>query len=76
MARLLLIDKTACATRWCPACPPISAAHAMAGEWRLQRLTAMALIPLSLYFAASILSLAPQTENGADWLSSLYGLDS
>lgn len=32
-------------------------------EWRLQRLTAIALIPLSLYFAASILLLARlQTE--------------
>ena len=27
-------------------------------EWRLQRLTALALIPLALYFAASILWLA------------------
>jgi len=27
-------------------------------EWRLQRLTAIAVIPLSLYFAASILSLS------------------
>jgi succinate dehydrogenase / fumarate reductase, membrane anchor subunit len=40
-------------------------------EWRLQRLTAMALIPLSLYFAASILSLATSDRKAAaDWLSS------
>jgi succinate dehydrogenase / fumarate reductase, membrane anchor subunit len=40
-------------------------------EWRLQRLTAIALIPLSLYFAASILSLATSDwKTAADWLSS------
>jgi len=40
-------------------------------EWRLQRLTAIALIPLSLYFAASILSLATSDQKAAaDWLSS------
>jgi succinate dehydrogenase / fumarate reductase, membrane anchor subunit len=40
-------------------------------EWRLQRLTAIALIPLSLYFAASILSLATlDRKTAADWLSS------
>ena len=39
-------------------------------EWRLQRLTAIALIPLSLYFAASILSLATSDRKmAADWLS-------
>ncbi len=39
-------------------------------EWRLQRLTAIALIPLSLYFAASILSLATSDrKTAADWLS-------
>src|SRR6476659_8742905 len=39
-------------------------------EWRLQRLTALALIPLSLYFAASILSLATSDQKtAADWLS-------
>ena len=38
-------------------------------EWRLQRLTAIALIPLSLYFAASILSLAlSDRKTAADWL--------
>ena len=40
-------------------------------EWRLQRLTAIALIPLSVYFAASILSLATSDrKTAADWLSS------
>src|ERR1700740_2367686 len=39
-------------------------------EWRLQRLTAIALIPLSLYFAASILSLATSDRKAAaDWLA-------
>jgi len=39
-------------------------------EWRLQRLTAIALIPLSVYFAASILSLATSDRKmAADWLS-------
>jgi succinate dehydrogenase / fumarate reductase membrane anchor subunit len=37
-------------------------------EWRLQRLTAIAVIPLSLYFAASILSLATSDrKTAADW---------
>jgi succinate dehydrogenase / fumarate reductase membrane anchor subunit len=39
-------------------------------EWRLQRLTAIALIPLSLYFAASILLLATSDrKTAADWLA-------
>ena len=39
-------------------------------EWRLQRLTAIALIPLSLYFAASVLSLATSDrKTAADWLA-------
>ncbi len=39
-------------------------------EWRLQRLTAIAVIPLSLYFAASVLSLATSDRKTvADWLS-------
>jgi succinate dehydrogenase / fumarate reductase membrane anchor subunit len=39
-------------------------------EWRLQRLTAIAVIPLSLYLAASILSLATSDRKpAADWLS-------
>ena len=41
------------------------------GEWRLQRLTAVALIPLGLYFAGSILSLATSDRTtAAAWLSS------
>jgi succinate dehydrogenase / fumarate reductase membrane anchor subunit len=39
------------------------------GEWRLQRLTAVALIPLGLYFAGSILSLATSDRTtAAAWL--------
>jgi succinate dehydrogenase / fumarate reductase, membrane anchor subunit len=39
-------------------------------EWRLRRLTAIAVIPLSLYFAASVLSLATSDrKTAADWLS-------
>ena len=32
------------------------------GEWRLQRRTALALIPLGLYFVASMLRLPPRTN--------------
>src|SRR5271166_6252323 len=40
-------------------------------EWRLQRLTALALIPLGLYFAASILWLATSDRvTAVAWLSS------
>ena len=40
-------------------------------EWRSQRLTAIALIPLGLYFAASILSLAKSDRmTAAAWLAS------
>jgi succinate dehydrogenase / fumarate reductase, membrane anchor subunit len=40
-------------------------------EWRLQRLTAVALIPLGLYFAASVLRLATSTRmTAATWLGS------
>ena len=40
-------------------------------EWRLQRLTALALIPLALYFAASVLWLATSDRaTAASWLSS------
>jgi succinate dehydrogenase / fumarate reductase membrane anchor subunit len=39
-------------------------------EWRLQRLTALAVIPLSLYFATSVLSLATSDrKTAADLLS-------
>lgn len=40
-------------------------------EWRVQRLTAVALIPLGLYFAASILWLAKSDQAmAAAWLAS------
>jgi succinate dehydrogenase / fumarate reductase membrane anchor subunit len=40
-------------------------------EWRLQRWTAVALIPLGLYFAASILRLATSDQiTAATWLTS------
>jgi succinate dehydrogenase / fumarate reductase membrane anchor subunit len=39
-------------------------------EWRLQRWTAIALIPLGLYFAASILRLATSDQiTAATWLA-------
>jgi succinate dehydrogenase / fumarate reductase membrane anchor subunit len=39
-------------------------------EWRLQRLTAIMLIPLSLYFVASILILVTSDrKTAADWLA-------
>ena len=41
------------------------------GEWQLQRKTALALIPLGLYFVASMLRLAISDElTAAQWLSS------
>jgi succinate dehydrogenase / fumarate reductase, membrane anchor subunit len=40
-------------------------------EWRLQRLTALALIPLGLYFAGSILWLVKSDQvTAASWLAS------
>src|SRR6202790_2463176 len=40
-------------------------------EWRLQRWTAIALVPLGLYFAASILRLATSDQmTAATWLAS------
>jgi len=40
-------------------------------EWRLQRLTALALLPLGLYFAGSILWLATSDRvTAVDWLAS------
>jgi succinate dehydrogenase / fumarate reductase membrane anchor subunit len=43
-------------------------------EWRLQRLTAIALIPLGLYFAASVLRLATSDQTtAAAWLASPVG---
>jgi succinate dehydrogenase / fumarate reductase membrane anchor subunit len=44
------------------------------GEWRLQRLTAIALIPLGLYFAASVLWLVKSDHRtAAGWLASPNG---
>jgi len=41
------------------------------GEWQLQRKTALALIPLGLYFVASMLRLAVSDElTATQWLSS------
>jgi succinate dehydrogenase / fumarate reductase, membrane anchor subunit len=41
-------------------------------EWRLQRRTALALIPLGLYFVASMLRLATSDQaTAAEWLASL-----
>ena len=41
------------------------------GEWQLKRKTALALIPLGLYFVASMLRLAVSDElTAAQWLSS------
>jgi succinate dehydrogenase / fumarate reductase membrane anchor subunit len=41
------------------------------GEWRLQRVTALALIPLGLYFVASIVRLATSDQmTAAQWLGS------
>src|ERR1700730_11373307 len=40
-------------------------------EWRLQRRTALALIPLGLYFCASMLRLAKSDHiSAAEWLAS------
>src|SRR6185436_10580628 len=49
----------------------LGSAHDGLREWRLQRLTALALIPLGLYFAASVLWLAKSDQTtAAAWLSS------
>jgi succinate dehydrogenase / fumarate reductase, membrane anchor subunit len=49
----------------------LGSAHNGRREWRLQRLTAIALIPLGLYVAASILSLANSDRmTAAAWLAS------
>jgi succinate dehydrogenase / fumarate reductase membrane anchor subunit len=50
-----------------------SARHGLQ-EWRLQRWTALALIPLGLYFAASMLRLATSEQvTAAAWLASPVG---
>ena len=49
----------------------LGSAHDGLREWRLQRLTALALIPLGLYFASSVLWLAKSDQTTAvAWLSS------
>jgi succinate dehydrogenase / fumarate reductase, membrane anchor subunit len=46
-------------------------AHDGLKDWRLQRLTALALIPLGLYFAASMLRLATSDQTtAAAWFAS------
>ena len=49
----------------------LGSAHSGLREWRLQRLTALAVIPLGLYFAASMLRLATSGRiTAAQWLAS------
>jgi succinate dehydrogenase / fumarate reductase, membrane anchor subunit len=49
----------------------LGSAHNGLREWRLQRWTALALIPLGLYFAASVLWLAKSDQaTAAAWLAS------
>ena len=49
----------------------LGSAHNGLREWRLQRLTALALIPLGVYFAASMLRLATSGRiTATQWLSS------
>ena len=49
----------------------LGSAHEGLKEWRVQRWTALALIPLGLYFVASMLSLATSDQvTAAAWLGS------
>jgi succinate dehydrogenase / fumarate reductase membrane anchor subunit len=49
----------------------LGSAHSGLQEWRLQRWTALALIPLGLYFVASMLRLATSDQMAAAaWLAS------
>jgi len=49
----------------------LGSAHNGLREWRLQRMTALALIPLGVYFAASMLRLATSGRiTAAQWLAS------
>ncbi len=61
-----------CAMKTCCGASAISAALATGlQEWRLQRRTALALIPLGLYFVASMLRLATSDQmTAAAWLAS------
>jgi len=48
-------------------------AHEGVGEWRLQRKTALALIPLGLYFVVSMVRLATSDQvTAAAWLRSPF----
>jgi len=50
----------------------LGSARAGLGEWQLQRKTALALIPLGLYFVGSMVWLATADEmTAAQWLGSL-----
>jgi succinate dehydrogenase / fumarate reductase, membrane anchor subunit len=52
----------------------LGSAHSGLREWRLQRMTALALIPLALYFAASVLRLATSDQVTATaWIASPVG---
>ena len=49
----------------------LGSAHDGLREWRLQRTTAIALIPLGLYFVVSLVRLASASQvTAAQWLSS------
>lgn len=49
----------------------LGSAKAGLRHWRMQRLTAVALVPLSLWFVASIISVAHSDYRGVvEWLSS------
>ena len=49
----------------------LGSAHSGLKDWRMERWTALALIPLGLYFVASMLSLAtPEQATAAAWLRS------
>jgi len=67
-----LSNSTALRERLCaPARTASGSARDGLREWRLQRLTALALIPLGLYFTASLLRLATSDRlTAAAWLSS------
>ena len=52
----------------------LGSAHDGLREWRLQRLTAIALVPLGLYFVGSVLALATSPDmSPASWLASPVG---
>jgi succinate dehydrogenase / fumarate reductase membrane anchor subunit len=52
----------------------LGSAHSGLREWRVQRLTALALIPLGLYFVVSVLRLATSDQvTAAAWIASPVG---